>query len=44
LNQFEMFEQDLRVHGLIEEQVLIPRALEMSRKLHQQFKKIYVQN
>jgi len=37
LNQFELFEQDLRVHGLIEEQVLIPRALEHERKLNEKF-------
>lgn len=40
LNQFELFEHDLRVHGMIEEQVLIPRALVLERKLNVQFEKI----
>lgn len=44
LNQLELFEHDLRVHGLIEEQVLIPRALELERKLNKQFEKILSSN
>jgi regulator of cell morphogenesis and NO signaling len=32
LQQFSLFEQDLKIHGMIEEQVLIPRALEMERR------------
>ena len=40
LNQFELFEQDLHIHGLIEEQVLIPRALEMEHKLTEKFLKL----
>lgn len=44
LNQFELFEQDLRIHGLIEEQVLIPRALEKEHKLTERFLKLVRKN
>lgn len=44
LNQFELFEQDLHVHGLIEEQVLIPRALEIEHKLTEKFLKLVTLN
>lgn len=34
LNQMELFALDLKIHGLIEENVLIPAALEMERSLN----------
>lgn len=33
LYQFELFEKDLRVHGKVEDLVLVPKALEMERTL-----------
>ncbi len=39
LNQFSLFEHDLKIHGLIEEQVLIPKALDLEQKLMSRFLK-----
>jgi regulator of cell morphogenesis and NO signaling len=44
LNQLEIFEQDIKVHGLIEEQVLIPRALVLEKKLNERFENLVRQN
>jgi len=38
LSQLELFEQDLRVHALIEDQVLIPRALAIEKKFMENIK------
>jgi len=38
LSQLELFEQDLRVHALIEDLVLIPRALEIEKKFLENIK------
>lgn len=37
LNQLEFFGHDLRIHGLIEEQVLVPMAMEWERMLLKEF-------
>lgn len=37
LNQLEFFSHDLRIHGLIEEQILVPLALEWEQKLFKDF-------
>ncbi|MBK6641844.1 MAG: hypothetical protein IPG39_11740 [Bacteroidetes bacterium] len=37
LNQLEFFGHDLRIHGLIEEQVLVPMAMEWERLLLKEF-------
>ncbi|HMT30605.1 MAG TPA: hypothetical protein PKD91_15115 [Bacteroidia bacterium] len=34
LNQLEFFGHDLKIHGLIEDRVLLPKALEMEEKLN----------
>lgn len=38
LSQLELFEQDLRVHALIEDLVLIPRALELEKRFLEDIK------
>ena len=38
VNQLDFFRQDLKIHGLIEDEILIPRALEMEEKLDLIFK------
>ena len=44
VQQLEFFRQDLRIHGMIEDRVLIPRALDMEHRLETIFSKIARQN
>lgn len=39
IQQLEFFRQDLRLHGMIEDRVLIPRALDMEHRLEAVFNK-----
>ncbi len=44
IQQLEFFRQDLKIHGLIEDIVLIPRALDMEQRLEMIFKKTTLLN
>lgn len=39
IQQLEFFSQDLKIHGLIEDRILIPRALDMEHRLEAIFEK-----
>ncbi|MEP7263878.1 MAG: hypothetical protein ABI772_05250 [Bacteroidota bacterium] len=44
LSQLQVFEKDLSIHALIEDQVLIPRALKLERKWTDTFRGIWKMN